>query len=58
MKNLVLLVAFIFLAASSNVFSVEVPTKDCMKTFETNKRSSKNISNIKKKEFKAKVKSQ
>lgn len=58
MKNFVLLIAFISMAASStDAFSFETKTKDCMKTFETNLRSNKTIKSkkaVKKKKVKGK----
>lgn len=56
MKNLVLLVSFIFLAASSgDAFSYEVHTKECMKSFESNLRTGKDVSKIKVKKKKKKT---
>lgn len=52
MKNLVLLVTFIFMAASTDAFSYEVHTQECMKTFESNTRSAKDVSTSKKKKVK------
>lgn len=52
MKNLVLLVTFIFLAASTDAFTAEVHTKECMQKFETNTRSAKDVSTSKKKKTK------
>lgn len=52
MKNLVLLMTFIFMAASTDAFSYEVHTKECMKSFESNTRSGKDVSTAKKKKTK------
>lgn len=59
MKNFVLLISFIFMAASVDAFSYETHTKKCEQKFETNSRSTKNISMIKvNKKKKSKVKSE
>lgn len=59
MKNLVLLMAFIFVAASTNAYSYETKTKECMMSFEDNLRTTKDVKQIKaKKTKKSKVKSE
>lgn len=44
MKNLMLLAAFIFIAASPKAFSYETKTKDCIMSYDDNQRVSKDIS--------------
>lgn len=59
MKNLVLLMAFIFVAASTNAYSFETKTKECMMSFEDNLRTPKDVKQVKaKKTKKSKVKSE
>lgn len=55
MKNLILLVGFIFFTASANAF--ETKTEDCMMSFEDNQRTAKNVTkDLKKKQTKSKAK--
>lgn len=50
MKNLVLLVTTIFLAASTSAYSAQTSTKDCSAFAESTQRVGKNVKKGKKKE--------
>lgn len=55
MKNLILLIGFIFFTASANAF--ETKTEDCMVSYEDNLRTAKDVSKAtKKKQTKSKAK--